>query len=68
MYADQSKEYMSFIEGKLEILKGEISSFHQKSQQAPECSKRDILSGMASSSLPLEKSRTWMRGKTHNHG
>jgi hypothetical protein len=35
-YADQSYEHMSFIENKLEILKGEIASSHEKSQQMPE--------------------------------
>jgi hypothetical protein len=61
-YADQSEEHMSFIEAKMEILKGETVSFHQKNQQVTECSKREKLSGMSSSSLPIEKSRTWLRG------
>jgi hypothetical protein len=54
---------MLFIEAKLEILKGEIASFHPKSHQVPDNSKGEKLSGMAYCSLQLEKSRTWVRWK-----
>jgi hypothetical protein len=67
-YADQSEEHMTFIAKKLEILKGEIAYFHEKSQHVPEHSKGEKLSGLASCSVPLEKARTWARGKTHKHG
>jgi hypothetical protein len=66
-YADQSEEHMTFIAKKLEILKGEIASFHGKSQKVPEHSKGEKLSGLASYSIPLEKARTWVRGETHKH-
>jgi hypothetical protein len=59
---------MTFIAKKLEILKGEISCFHGKSQQVPEHSKGEKISGLASCSVPLEKARTWVRGGTHKHG
>jgi hypothetical protein len=45
---------MSFIEAQLEILKGGIAPFQQKSQQFVECSKREKFAGMSSSSIPLE--------------
>jgi hypothetical protein len=62
-YADQSEEHMSFIMAELEILKGEIASFHEKNQQVPEHSKGEKLSSLVSCSVPLEKSRTWVRGE-----
>jgi hypothetical protein len=61
-YADQYEEHMACIAKKLEIQKGEIASFHEKSQQVPEHSKGEKLSGLASCSVPLEKARTWARG------
>jgi hypothetical protein len=54
-YADQSDEHMSFIEKKLEILKGEIALCHEKSQQVPDHSKGERLACLASCSVPLEK-------------
>jgi hypothetical protein len=59
---------MSFIARRLEILKDEIAVFHEKSQQVQEHSKGEKLSGLGSCSVPLEKARTWARGKTHKHG
>jgi hypothetical protein len=59
---------MSFIARRLKILKDEIAVFHEKSQQVPDHSKREKLSGLGSCSVPLEKARTWARGKTHKHG
>jgi hypothetical protein len=59
---------MSFIARKLEILKGEIALYHEKSQQVPEHSKGEKLADLASCSVPLEKARTWARGENHNHG
>jgi hypothetical protein len=50
---------MKFIAKKLEILKIEIASFHEKNQQVPEHSKGEKLSGLASCSVPLEIARTW---------
>jgi hypothetical protein len=67
-HADQSDEHMSFNANKFEISKGEILLYHEKSQQVPEHSNGDKLSGLASCSVPLEKARTWARGKTHEHG
>jgi hypothetical protein len=67
-YADQSDQHMSFIARRLEILKDEIAVFREKSQQVPEHSKGENLSGLGSCSVPLEKARTWARGKTHKHG
>jgi hypothetical protein len=67
-YADQSDQHMSFIARKLEILKGEIAVYHEKSQQVQEYSKGEKLAGLASCSVPLEKSQTWARGKPHKHG
>jgi hypothetical protein len=62
-YADQYEEHMTFIAKKLEIIKGEIASFHEKIQQGPDHSKGEKLSGLASCSFTLEKSRTWARGE-----
>jgi hypothetical protein len=59
---------MSFIARRLEILKYEIAVFHEKSQQVPDHSKGEKLSGLGSCSVPLEKSRTWARGETHTRG
>jgi hypothetical protein len=67
-YDDQSDQHMSFIATRLEILKDEIAVFHEKNQQVPEHSKGEKLSGLGSCSVPLEKVRTWARGKTHKHG
>jgi hypothetical protein len=59
---------MSFIARKLGILNGEIAVYHEKSQKVPEHSKGEKLAGLASYSVPLEKSRTWARGETHKYG
>jgi hypothetical protein len=59
---------MSFIARKLEILKGEIALYHEKSQQVPEHSKGEKLAGLASCSVPQKKAKTWARVKTHKHG
>jgi hypothetical protein len=67
-YDDQSDQHMSFIATRLEILKDEIVVFHEKNQQVSEHSKGEKLSGLGSCSVPLEKARTWARGKTHKHG
>jgi hypothetical protein len=67
-YADQSDQHMSFIEMRLEILKDDIAVFHEKNQQVPEHSKGGNLSGLGSCSVPLEKARTWARGKSHKNG
>jgi hypothetical protein len=67
-YADQSDQHMSFIAMRLEILKDDIAVFHGKNQQVPEHSKGEKLSGLGSCSVPLEKSRTWARGKSHKNG
>jgi hypothetical protein len=67
-YADQSDEHMYFIARKFKILKGEIALYHEKSQQVPEHSKSEKMAGLESCSVPLKKSRTWARGKTHKHG
>jgi hypothetical protein len=67
-YADQFEEHMPFITKKLEILQGEIASFHQKSHQVLEHSKGEKLSGLASCSVLLEHVRTWVKGGTHKHG
>jgi hypothetical protein len=67
-YADQCDEHMSFIERKLEILKGEIALYHEKSQQVPEHSKGEKLDGLASCNVPLGKAITWDRGGIHKHG
>jgi hypothetical protein len=64
-YADKSDQHMSFIAMRLEILKGEIAVYHEKNQQVPEHSKGEKLSGLGSCSVPLEKARTWARGKSH---
>jgi hypothetical protein len=67
-YDDQYEEHMKLIVKKLEIPKADIASFHEKSQELPEHSQGEKLSGVASCSVPLEKSRTWTRGETHKHG
>jgi hypothetical protein len=67
-YADQSDQHMPFIEMRLEILKDDIAAFHEKSQQVPEHSKGEKLSGLGSCSVPLKKTRTWARGKSHKDG
>jgi hypothetical protein len=67
-YDYQSDQHMSFIARKLEILKGEIAVYHEKSQQVPEHSKGEKLAGLESCSVPLEKARTWARRKAHKHG
>jgi hypothetical protein len=66
-YTDQSEEHMDFISMKLETLKSEIAELHQTSQQVSGSAKAETGSGIASSSLPLEKSHTWVREKTHKH-
>jgi hypothetical protein len=67
-YADQSDQHMSFIAMRLEILKEDIAVFHEKNQQVPEHSKGERLSGLGSRSVPLKKTRTWARGKSHKNG
>jgi hypothetical protein len=67
-YADQSDQHMSFIAMRLEILKDGIAVFREKNQQVPENSKAEKLSGLGSCSVPLEKARTWARGKSHKNG
>jgi hypothetical protein len=67
-YADQSDQHMSFIVMRLEILKDDIAVFHEKNQQLPEHSKGEKLSGLDLCSVPLEKARTWARGKSHKNG
>jgi hypothetical protein len=67
-YADQSYQRMSFIARRLEILEDETSVYCEKSQQEPEHSKDEKLSGLGSCSVPLKKARTWARGKTHRPG
>jgi hypothetical protein len=59
---------MSFIEMRLETLKQDIAVFHEKNQQVPEHSKGEKLAGLGSCSFPLEKARTWARGKSHTNG
>jgi hypothetical protein len=59
---------MSLIAMRLEILKDEIAVLHEKIQQVPDHLKGEKLSGLGSCSVPLEKSRTWARGKPHKHG
>jgi hypothetical protein len=59
---------MSFIATRLETLKEDIAVFHEKSQQVPEHSKGEKLAGLGSCSVPLEKARTWARGKSHKNG
>jgi hypothetical protein len=67
-YADQSDQHMSFIAMRLETLKEDIAVFHEKNQQVPEHSKGEKLSGLGSCSVPLEKARTWARGKSNKNG
>jgi hypothetical protein len=67
-YADQSDQHMSFIARRLKILKDEITVYDEKIQQVPEHSKGEKMAGLASCSVPLEKSRTWARGNPHKHG
>jgi hypothetical protein len=67
-YADQSDQHISFIAMRLETLKEDIAVFHEKNHQVPEHSKGEKLSGLGSCSVPLEKSRTWARGKSHKNG
>jgi hypothetical protein len=67
-YADQSDQHMSFIAMRLEILKDDIAVFHEKNQQVSEHSNGEKLSGLGSCSVPLEKSITWARGKSHKNG
>jgi hypothetical protein len=67
-YADQSDQHMSFIARRLETLKEDIAVFHEKNQQVPEHSKGEKLAGLCSCSVPLEKARTWARGKSHKNG
>jgi hypothetical protein len=54
---------MYFIARRLRILKDEIAVFHEKSQQVPEHSKGEKLSGVASCSVPLKKSQNLGKGE-----
>jgi hypothetical protein len=67
-YADQSDQHISFIAMRLETLKEDIAVIHEKNQQVPEHSKGEKLAGLGSCSVPLEKARTWARGKSHKNG
>jgi hypothetical protein len=53
-YSDQSYQHMSFIARRLEILKGDIVVYHEKSQNVPEHSKGEKLASLASCSVPLD--------------
>jgi hypothetical protein len=67
-YVDQSYQHMSFKATRLEILKDDIAVFHEKNPLVTEHSKGEKLSGLGLCSVPLEKSRTWTRGKSHKNG